>query len=281
MPPFRLQPATLTRLLAAAVMLLIAASIAAQWRGWGRRAPPRFPEPGYQPDGSFVFCRILYDQIDWEPLGHGWNTDYPDSDFNLMTRLAELTSASIRRDDLGEADHRVVRLTDPELFLHPFIFMSDVGTAGFSRLEAERLREYLERGGFLWVDDFWGERAWSNWVREIAKALPPDRYPILDLPLDHSLFGTFYSVDQVPQIPSIQYWYRSGGATSERGFESAEPHLRGIFDEAGRLMVLMSHNTDIADGWEREGESEEFFERFSLPSAYPLGVNVVLHSLTH
>ena len=281
MPLLRPQRTTRGTLLAALVLLLIAASIGAQWRGWGRRAPPNFPEPGYQPDGAFVFCRVLYDQVDRQPLGHGWNTDYPDSDFNLMTRLAELTKASIRRDALGEAEHMVVRLTDPELFLHPFIFMSDVGTVGFRPEEAERLREYLERGGFLYVDDFWGDRAWNSWAREIGRVLPPDEYPIYDLPLDHSLFWTLYPIDKVPQVPSIQHWYRSGGTTSERGLESAEPHLRGIFDQNGRLLVLMSHNTDIADGWEREGESEEFFERFSLPSAYPLGINIVLYSLTH
>ncbi len=84
----------------------------------------------------------------------------------------------------------------------------------------------------------------------------------------------------VPQVPSIQYWRRSGGATSERGSGSAVPHLRSIKDQNGRIIVLMSHNTDIADGWEREGEDEAFFFAFS-PKAYALGINIILYALTH
>jgi hypothetical protein len=266
---------------AIAISLLVASAIAAQWGGWGRRMPPKYPGPDYQSEGSFTFCRVEYEQVEWEPLGHGWNTDYPDSDINLMTRLSELTKAPIRRDQDGRPDHMVVRLTDDELFEHPFVFMSDPGTAGFDPTEAANLRRYLLRGGFLYVDDFWGERAWWHWAHEIAKALPPDDYPIVDLELDHPLFDTLFTLTEVPQIPSIQHWYRSGGTTSERGAESAVPHLRGIFDHDGRLMVLMSHNTDIADGWEREGESKEFFELFSLTKAYPLGINIVLHTLIH
>ena len=111
--------------------------------------------------------------------------------------------------------------------------------------------------------------------------LPPDEYPIVDIPLDHELFTALYDVPGVPQVPSIQHWMWSGGTTSERGWESATPHCRGIFDHDGNLMVLMTHNTDIADGWEREGESEEFFELFSLTKSYPMGINIVMYALTH
>jgi hypothetical protein len=250
--------------------------------GWGRRFyPPVFPEPGVSERG-FTFCRVLYESVEREPLGHGWNTDYPDSDINFTIRLAELTTVGVDWD--GESDaprHFVVRLTDPELFRFPFIFMSDVGTVGFRPEETRRLREYLLRGGFLYVDDFWGDRAWRHWSDEIGKVLPPDVYPIVDIPLDHVIFRTFFTVREVPQVPSIQHWYRSGGGTSERGYESAEAHMRGIFDEHGRLMVLMTHNTDIADGWEREGENHEFFEEFSVKKSYPLGINIVLYVLTH
>jgi hypothetical protein len=103
----------------------------------------------------------------------------------------------------------------------------------------------------------------------------------VDIPSDHSIFQTFFTVREVPQVPSIQFWRRSGGVeTSERGSESDEVHFRGIFDERGRLMVIMTHNTDIADGWEREGEDEEFFYRFSI-RAYPLGVNIAIYAMTH
>ncbi len=229
---------------------------------------------------AFTFCRVQYRQIRRERGGRGWRTDYPDADRNLMLRLSQLTRTPIRTTPQGRPDHLIVRLTDDEIFQCPFIFMSDVGTMALDSEEAERLRKYLTRGGFLWVDDFWGEYAWDMWVREISKALPPGEYPIEDIPPGHTIFNALYRVYDVPQIPSIQHWRRSGGGTSERGSDSAVPHLRGIRDAQGRIIVLMSHNTDIADGWEREGEDEDFFFAFS-PKAYALGINIILYALTH
>ena len=250
-------------------------------RGWWNRVPPKFPDPDRSPDGHFSFCRVLYDSVRDEPLGHGWNTDYPNSDINFMIRMSEITKTPISWDEEGQPNHVVVRLTDEALYDYPFIFMSDVGTAGFNPDEVTALRSYLLKGGFLHVDDFWGEAAWDHWAREIGKVLPPNEYPIVDVPLDHEIFGVLYQVTELPQIPSIQFWRRSGGtSTSERGWESEEVHYRGIFDQDGRLMVVMTHNTDIADGWEREGENREFFFRFSV-KAYPVGINTVLYALTH
>jgi hypothetical protein len=199
-----------------------------------------------------------------------------------MLRISQLTRTPIRTDSRGRPEHLVVEFTDDELFQCPFIFMSDVGTIGINPEEAERLREYLLRGGFLWVDDFWGSRAWNAWVREIGKVLPQDEYPIEDIPPGSTIFNALYVVYDIPQIPSIQHWRRSGrgSSTSEQGSDSAIPHLRSIRDEQGRIVVLMSHNTDIADGWEREGEDEEFFFLFS-PKAYALGINIVLYAMTH
>ena len=228
---------------------------------------------------AFTFCRVRYLQVRREPMGQGWRTDYPDADRNLMLRLSQLTTTPIRTTREGRPDHLIVRLTDDEIFECPFLFMSDVGTMRMSSDEAQRLREYLMRGGFLWVDDFWGSYAWEMWVQEIGKALPPGAHPIEDIPPGHMIFNALYNVYDVPQVPSIQFW-RRGRGTSERGFDSSVPHLRGIRDEQGRIVVLMSHNTDIADGWEREGEDEQFFFEFS-PKAYALGINIILYALTH
>ena len=235
---------------------------------------------------AFTFCRVAYRQVRRELMGQGWRTDYPDADRNLMLRLSQLTTTPIRTTSQGRPDHLIVQLSDAaggtadEIFQCPFIFMSDVGTMQMNSEEVERLRKYLMRGGFLWVDDFWGEFAWDMWVQEISKVLPPADYPIEEIPPGDLLFNALYNVYAVPQVPSIQHWRRSGGGTSERGAASAVPHLRAIRDERGRIMVLMSHNTDIADGWEREGEDEEFFLQFS-PKAYALGINIVLYALTH
>lgn len=241
------------------------------------------PEGFVDPSGrAFTFCRVEYREVRREALGQGWRTDYPDADRNLMLRLSQLTTTPIRTNSRGRPEHLVVHFTDDALFQCPFIFMSDVGTMALNSVEAERLRDYLERGGFLWVDDFWGDYAWNNWVSELSKALPPSEFTIEDIPPGHMIFNALYEVYEVPQVPSIQHWRTSGrgSSTSERGSASAVPHLRGVRDSRGRFVVLMSHNTDIADGWEREGEEEEFFFLFS-PKAYALGINIVLYALTH
>ena len=266
--------------LAVAAVLAGLTPAAAQY--WGRRnAPPRFPGPTHNSVSRFVFCRVMYTSVRREWLGHGWNTDYPQSDINFMKRFEEFTTGRVSRRPDGRPDHVVVTLLDDKLFSYPFLFMSDVGTVGFSAQEQQRLREYLLKGGFLWVDDFWGTPAWRHWEKEIAAVLPSDEYPIEDVGLGDSLFRGMYDVDEVPQIPSIQHWRRTGGkTTSEQGMDSAVPHVRGIRDAGGRLMVVMSHNTDIADGWERENEEFEFFHRFSA-DAYAVGINVVLYAMTH
>jgi hypothetical protein len=159
--------------------------------------------------------------------------------------------------------------------------MEDVGTAEFTHEEAENLHQFFQKGGFLWVDDFWGRAAWDYWVRQLARVLPPGEFPIVDIPVTHPIMHALYDVKEIPQVPSINFWYRRGRhSTSERGADSAEVHFRGIHDAHGRLMVLMSHNTDIADTWEREGENREYFDRFS-PAGYAIGVNVVLYAMTH
>jgi hypothetical protein len=158
--------------------------------------------------------------------------------------------------------------------------MTEVGSAYFSEEEAAKLREYLQKGGFLWADDFWGSYAWEHWVSELGKVLPPSEYRIVDLPLDHPLFRGQFEIKRVPQIPSINFWAESGGGTSERGSDSAVPHARGIADRQGRLMVLITHNTDVGDSWEREADDPNYFYAFSV-DGYAFGINVLLYAMTH
>ena len=266
----------------ASIFLLTAFQVRV-WGGGGWRPNPvreglPTAENGVR-DRGFTFCRLLYQSVRQEAQGHGWNTDYPGSDHNFVTRLAELTTAKPARWEDGQPGFAVVRATQEELYECPFIFMSDVGTVGFSELEVVRLRDYLTKGGFIWVDDFWGDWAWQHWVGEITRVLP--EYPIVDIDPEHMMMHALYEVEDIPQIPSIQWWRRNGRrGTSERGRESETPHLRAIFDPEGRPLVVMTHNTDIADGWEREGEDYDFFYEFS-PEAYALGINVILYSLSH
>ncbi len=270
-----------TTLLAVAGLLAGLAVTTSAQRGYFRegRGPARYP-PSSMPDRDFSFCKLAYTSVRYEDLGMGWRTDYPYAGINLMTRYSELTTAHISTDTRGEPNHWVVELTDKELFNCPFIMAADVGTIGLSRAEADGLRTYLLKGGFLWVDDFWGSIAWQHWSAEIAKVLPPGQYPIHDVPLDHPVFRALMYVEEVPQITAIQFWGWNGGNTSERGADSAEAHLRAITDESGRILVLMSHNTDVADAWEREGEDPNYFKQFS-PNGYGLGINVLLYAMSH
>jgi hypothetical protein len=269
--------------LAALAAALLATGVAAQdiFGGWGRfRDPtPRLPTADSF-DGWFNFCRGMFYSSRREAGGQGWWTDYPAADVNFSIRLSELTKTRVSRTPNDEPNHLVVRLTDPELFQCPFIEMEDVGTARFSDIEASRLREYLLKGGFLWVDDFWGEAAWAQWVAEIERVLPPKEYPIRTVTPSHPVFRAFFEVPKLPQIPSIAHWRRSGGGTSERGSESAVPQMYAISDSNDRIMVLMTHNTDISDAWEREGEDPRFFYQFS-PDGYAVGINVLMYAMTH
>ena len=269
-------------LVATGLLVFVAAAYAQfdfGFRGDGNFAP-RFP-PAARMDRAFSFCRLLYTSVRREPSGGGWRTDYPYGEINLMIRLSELTKTPVPFEGERQPSHYVVRMTDPALFECPFTMASDVGTIGLSAAEAQQLRLYLLKGGFLWVDDFWGTAAWQQWTREIAKVFPRDEYPIEDVPMSDPIFGSQFVVTKVPQITNIGFWRRTQGReTSERGDDSREVHFRVIRDERGRIMVVMTHNTDVADSWEREGEDPGFFYQFS-PSGYALGINVLLYAMSH
>ena len=266
-------------------MLLLVTTVAYTSQfGFGFRGDsdmaPRFP-PSLRKDRAFSFCRILYTSVRREPSGGGWRTDYPYGEINLMIRLSEMTKTPVLFEKARKPLHYVVKLTDEALFECPLTMASDVGTIGLSDAEAAQLRLYLLKGGFLWVDDFWGSAAWQQWTREMAKVLPPSEYPIEDVPLTDPIFSGQFIITRIPQITNIGFWRRtSGRETSERGDDSREAHFRAIRDSHGRIMVVMTHNTDVADSWEREGEDAGFFYQFS-PSGYALGINVLLHAMTH
>jgi hypothetical protein len=275
-------PNALRRHLKTATWAIVAATAAgalamtalAQRRGgfFGMRLPPN---PQY--DGAFQYCRGVYKR---HPRGDGggWMTDYPQADQNLPYRFAELTKAAVSRDENGNFNHAIVSLTDDALYRCPIVIMQEVGSLFLDELDAARLREYLEKGGFLWVDDFWGEYAWQIFESEIRKALPSGAFPMIDMPIDHPLFHVLYDVKGVAQIPSINVWLGTG-RTSER-VDSQVPHARAILDSRKHVLVLITHNTDYSDAFEREGESHAYFERFA-GVGYAFGINALLYALSH
>jgi hypothetical protein len=229
-------------------------------------------------DGRFHYCRAVYRA---NPRGDGgsWLTDYPLADIDLSIRVSELTKIAVAFDGPQQPRHLIVQLTSDELHQCPFLIMQEVGRLFFTRDEAERLRSYLLKGGFLWVDDFWGSYAWDVWEAEIRKVFPADEYPIVDLPSTHPIFHTMFNLEGVPQIPAVGLWVGSG-QTSERGADSAQVHTRAISDRSGRVMVFMTHNTDVSDSWEREGEDAGYFYKFSI-DGYRVAVNVLVYAMTH
>jgi hypothetical protein len=268
-------------LILSGVLLAGAASLVAQQRGWTGNSDMRLAGPLREglPErrGGFFFCRLFYESTRREPGGLGWSTDYPAAENNFMIRLGQLTTTDTGSWRDGMPGFATVRATDPDLFSCPFLFASDVGTAGFSAAEIENLRAYLLKGGLLWADDFWGDAALAHFERLMLRVLPDA--VVVELDISHPIFDTFYTVPRVPQIPSIQHWRRSGGGTSERGRESETPTMRAILDARGVPMVLMTHNTDIADGWEREADDEDFFYAFS-GVGYGVGINVAIWAMT-
>ena len=259
-----------------AVIGLFAMSTAEGQRRGGRfmRSMPIATPADYE--STFQFCRVAYQSGRGD--GGGWGVDFPQADSNLSIRLSDLTKAPVAFDADREPRHVVVRLTDDSLFQCPFVMMTEVGALYIDDEEADRLREYLLKGGFLWADDFWGSYAWQVWEGEIRKVLPAGQYPFVDLPLNHPLFRAQFVVNKVSQIPSINFWMGSGGGTSEAGSDSQTPEARAIIGPNGRVMVLATHNTDYGDSWEREGDDPNYFYAFAV-DGYAFGINVLLYSM--
>jgi hypothetical protein len=224
-------------------------------------------DPHFKSD-VFTFVRIQYDSYG---RGNAWLTDFPDSDLNFPFRLQQMTSLKVDPVPI------YMRLTDERLFDYPFIYMLEVGSLVFSDEEIEALRHYCLNGGFLMVDDHWGLDEQANFRREISRVFP-DRQ-LVELDLSHPIFHCVFDLKAKPQIPGIDVWLRSG-RTYERA-DDTQPHYRAIFDDKGRIMVFECANTDLGDGWEREGENEEYFHTFSEKQAYPMGINIVFWAMTH
>jgi Domain of unknown function (DUF4159) len=272
----RRPPSRLVALITGGLVLASTLGALAQFRRGGvdrgALAPVQFP------DGDVAICRLVYNEV--RRYGVGWRTDYPLGERNLSIRLSELTRTRVSKGRDQTPNHYLVRLSDDQLFGCPFLMAGDVGSMGISAADAVRLREYLLKGGFLWTDDHWGSEEWQVWTQEIAKVFPPDQYPIEEVTPADPIFKSQFVVAEMPQIPNIGYWRQSGGQTSEQGADSAIPRFHAIRDHHGRIMLAMTHNTDIADAFEREADDPEFFSRFS-PRGYALGINVVLYALAH
>jgi Domain of unknown function (DUF4159) len=224
------------------------------------------------PDDVFTFVRVKYPSMGGRRRwGRAWHTDYPASDMNLSFRLQQLTSLKVNPHP------KVVELTDPALFDYPFIYMIEPGAMSLDDDQVANLRRYLLAGGFMMIDDFWGEWEWNNFYEEMKRVFP-EREPV-ELDISHPIFSAVFPLKQKPQVPSIHAWYGTG-LTYERD-DAQTPHYRAWFDDQGRMMAIACHNTDLGDGWEREGEDAEYFRKFAEPQSYPMGINIIFYAMTH
>jgi hypothetical protein len=222
---------------------------------------------------GFTYCRLRYDRIR-AARKSGWGDDYPQADYNFMVRLAELTTTTISRWNNGYPGFANVTPTDPNLFRCPYLRMQNAANFDFMGEDAERMREYLQKGGFLWMDDNWDPD--FEYIRPNLLRIMPGGH-IVDLPVDHPMFSSLYRVNPLPQIPSLNSWLRSG-QDSEIG--PSQVHYYGVFDDHDRLAVLVSMNSDVSDSWEREGDNPEYFNEYA-GKGYAMGVNVAIWVMSH
>lgn len=230
---------------------------------------PMWPENKEFRHDVFTFARLRYTShrdVWGQPQ---WSVDFPDSDMNFSYRLKEVTSLEVNPVPV------IVDLATDDIFRYPFLYLIEPGQIALTDQEVENFRKYLARGGFVMVDDFWGEREWDAFADEMKRVFPEKE--IVDLPLEHPIFNIVYQIKEKPMIPSIGFFNR--GYDSDRG-EATHANYRAILDDQGRVQVMICHNTDLGDGWEREGESNEYFERYSVKFAYPLGINIVVYAMT-
>jgi hypothetical protein len=242
--------------------------------------------PGFEND-VFTFVRIIRDRNPYGSRSAGnWITDFPDSDLNFSFRLQQMTS--IKTDPNG----RTIRLTDPDLFNYPWIYMVEPGALLLRDEEVPLLRKYFLNGGVLMADDFWGEWQWEGFASQIKRALPEREF--VELPMDHPIFHCVFDIKGPKnklQTPSIHVATRRHSTdftwedfhVDQNGNQEdcSEMHVRAIFDDKGRIMVIATHNCDNGDSWEREGEDDWFFHEFSEKRGYPLGINIIFYLMTH
>jgi hypothetical protein len=219
---------------------------------------------------EFVFARLMY------PGGRGgfnfgggsWATDFPEADYKFMWGIKRLSGVRVQETE------NPIRI-DEGLFDYPYVYAVEVGNMNLRDVDAERLREYLLRGGFMHADDFWGLYEFQNFQRQMKKVFP-DRN-MEELSLDHEVFHTFFDLDTVMQIPNVNNAC-SGGRTWEDPSDT-RPRVLGIKDDAERLMVLITYNSDLGDAW--EWMDEPCYPAAFSGQAYRMGLNFIIYAMSH
>jgi len=221
----------------------------------------------------FTFVRLKYSSGKFAYAfrmrfrSESWEVDYPTAEENLVRALKEMTRAPINDEAATLA------IEDPQLFDYPFAYIVEAGFLQFSPEEAQRLREWCLRGGFLMIDDFHGTAQWANFAYEFKKVFP-GREPV-ELTPEHPIFHCYFDFDHFPQVPGLAAIYQ--GTTYE--YDGRYAHCRGILDDNGRVMVLINFNVDLGDSWEHAADPR--YPEFYSILGYRLGANYVIYAMTH
>lgn len=210
--------------------------------------------------------------------GGWWDTDFPDAEQNFMRGVQRYTFI-----DTTTNSTRWIDLTDPQLFEHMFLYMTmkrvPIGSMrtgpNFNPEEVEALREFMHRGGFVMLDDFWGEAHFQDFLIEITKIFP-DR-ELIQLDMNHEIFRMFYDIEEVPQVPGRAVTWDYGNVTLND--PRYPPSVHAILDDTGRVMLVANFNSDMGDGWEHT--FLEMYPTQMTNEAYRLGINYLIYAYTH
>ncbi len=240
-------------------------------------------------NGEFTFSRLIFadNQRAIDALGDHigyphWQADCSESEPHFIAAMKRLTEVDTNEDSQS------ISLLDERIYDFPMLYVVEAGFASFTDPEADNLREYLLRGGFLLVDDFHGRYQWEQFEGWMTRVFP-DR-EIIDLPPTHEIFNVHFPIEDFIQIPGLRALCLNPGETWELPISKApsvvesnasrqRPQWRGILDDEGRVMVVVNWNMDLGDAWEH-ADMEEYSALYTA-TAYRLGVNYVLYGMTH
>jgi hypothetical protein len=212
----------------------------------------------------FYWTRAMYSGGGFR-RGGTWAIDFPKSDQQFLIVLKRLVR-------LNAYDwENPVGLWDPDLRKFPLIYMLEVGGMYLTDLEVDGLRGYMDAGGFVIVDDFWGQRAWDNFLWNMRRVFPDKA--IVDIDLDHPIYSAYYNVEEVVQVPAIGRVYNPAECAG------CYPQVKGMYDDDGRLMMMINFNTDLGDAWEWAEQPSYPLEYSTY--AYQLGANMIVYAMSH
>jgi hypothetical protein len=256
-------------LLAIGLLLLAAFELAGQRFGGSAGLQP-YDQSDQSIPSEFFFSRLRYNAGYGgggggyrRGGGGGWSQDFPRADHDCLVALRRLTRID------SPSPLNVVDIDDEHILDYPWLYAVGVANWAFTDAEALRLRNFIERGGFLMVDHFHGQDDWNRFMSGMNMVLP--NAIVEDIPADDPIFHVLYDIREKFQIPGEQYV--STGRTYEK--DGYVPGWRCIRDKDGNIMVAICYNMHLGDAWEW-ANAGDYPEKFS-----GLAFRVVLNYITY